>query len=101
VNHLLLTVIADGTPRHTGPDFGKASPLGLLVVVLLVVATLFLLRSMNKQLRKVPESFDRQHPEPDQVADEGTDAVDQIVDEAPGTDRNGSARPPGPADEPG
>ncbi len=101
MSHLLLAVIADGTPRNTGPDFGKASPLGLLVVVLLVVATLFLLRSMNRQLKKVPESFDRQNPEPDQVADEGTDAVDQIVDELSGTDRNGPARPPGPDDEPG
>ena len=42
-----------------------ATLLGLVVVVLLVVATLFLLRSMNRQLKKVPESFDRQNPEPD------------------------------------
>lgn len=97
MNHLLLTVIADGGPRNTGPDFGKASPIGLLVVVLLVIATLFLLRSMNRQLKKVPESFDRQHPEPDQAADEGTDAVDG---EVPGPERNGSTRPPGPAHEP-
>ena len=33
MSHLLLTVIADGTPQHRGPDFGKASPVGLLVVV--------------------------------------------------------------------
>jgi len=83
VNHILLTVIADGAPHHTGPDFGKASPLGLLVVVLLVIATVFLVRSMNKQLRKVPKSFDRDNPEPDQAADEGT------------------PRAPGPGDEPG
>jgi hypothetical protein len=82
VSDLLLTVIADGTPRNTGPDFGKASPLGLLVVVLLLIATLFLLRSMNRQLKKVPESFDPQHPEPDQAADDGTDAVGQSFDEA-------------------
>jgi hypothetical protein len=98
VNHLLLTVIADGTPQNTGPDFGKASPVGLLVVVLLLIATLFLLRSMNRQLKKVPESFDRQHPEPDQAADEGTDAVGRPHDEAPGP-ANGSAS--GPGDEPG
>jgi hypothetical protein len=102
VSHLLLTVIADGTPRNTGPDFGKASPLGLLVVVLLLIATLFLLRSMNRQLKKVPESFDRQHPEPDQAADEGTDAADGLAQQAgtppaqpPGADRNGSAPAPG------
>jgi hypothetical protein len=73
VNHLLLTVIADGTPHNQGPDFGKASPVGLLVIVVLVIATLFLVRSMNRQLKKVPKSFDREHPEPDQPADEGAD----------------------------
>ncbi|OBJ47656.1 hypothetical protein [Mycobacterium sp. 1423905.2] len=99
MKHVLLSVIAE-QPRNTGPDFGKASPLGLLVVIVLVIATLLLLRSMNRQLKKVPESFDRQHPEPDQAADEGTDPV--VPDEeGPGTDRNGSRRPPGHADEPG
>ena len=81
MNGLLLTVIADGTPHNTGPDFGKASPLGLVVIVLLLIATLFLLRSMNRQLKKVPDSFDPQHPEPDQAADEGTDAIGQSVEE--------------------
>lgn len=94
----MLTVIADGTPHNTGPDFGKASPIGLLVVVLLLIATLFLLRSMNRQLKKVPESFDPQHPEPDQAADEGTDAVGPPPDQAHGP-ANGSAS--GPGDEPG
>ena len=97
---VLLTVIADGTPRNTGPDFGKASPIGLLVVVLLLIATLFLLRSMNRQLKKVPESFDPIHPESDQAADEGTDAVGPPPDEAPGQAK-GSTRPAGPDDEPG
>jgi len=101
VNQFLITVIADGGPRNTGPDFGKASPIGLVVVVLLVVATLFLLRSMNRQLKKVPESFDRQNPEPDQAADEGTDAVIENDQEPPGAGRDGSARPPGPPHEPG
>jgi hypothetical protein len=101
VSHLLLAVIADGAPHNHGPDFGKASPVGLLVVVLLVIATLFLLRSMNRQLRKVPKSFDRDNPEPDQAADEGTDAVDEVGEGGPGTHRNGSARAPGVNDEPG
>ena len=62
-------------PHNHGPDFGKASPVGLLVVVLLVIATLLLIRSMNRQLKKVPKSFDPKHPEPNQAADEGTDTV--------------------------
>ena len=69
---LALTVLADDTPRNTGPDFGKASPFGLLVVVLLLIATFGLVWSMNRHLKKLPESFDRDDPGPDQVADEGT-----------------------------
>jgi len=100
MSHLLLTVIADGAPHNHGPDFGKASPMGLLVVVLLLIATLLLLRSMNRQLRKVPKSFDSAPPEPDQAADEGTDVGGQAPEQTPGQ-ANGSARAPGPGDEPG
>lgn len=70
MNHALLAVLTADAPHNTGPDFGKASPIGLVVVVLLLIATLFLLRSMSRQLKKVPESFDPQPPEPDQVAGE-------------------------------
>ncbi|SPM31073.1 hypothetical protein MTAB308_4586, partial [Mycobacterium terramassiliense] len=97
VNHYLIGVIADG-PHNHGPDFGKASPVGLLVVVLLLIAILFLLRSMNRQLKKVPKTFDPEHPEPDQAADEGTDTVGE---DPPRGQPNGSARAPGPGDEPG
>ena len=55
---LIVGLLAEeGQPRDTGPDFGKASPVGLLVVVLLMVGTFFLVRSMNRHLRKLPESF--------------------------------------------
>lgn len=82
----VVTFLADDAPRNTGPDFGKASPFGLLVIVLLLLGTFLLVRSMNRQLKKVPESFDPQHPEPDQAADEGTVGVDQPAD------HNGSPR---------
>ncbi len=79
MNPLALAVIrvqadllADGAPHNSGPDFGKASPFGLLVVVLLLISLLFLVRSMNRHLKKLPESFDPQHPEPDQAVDDGT-----------------------------
>lgn len=39
-------------------ELGKAAPLALLVIALLAVATVLLYRSMSKQLRKVPKSFD-------------------------------------------
>ncbi|HWF28839.1 MAG TPA: hypothetical protein VG327_10760 [Mycobacterium sp.] len=104
MRNLLLAVIADGAPHNNGPDFGKASPLGLLVVVLLLIATLLLLRSMNRQLKKVPKTFDPEHPEPDQAADEGTDTVGpshgQAPEQGPGQ-ANGSTPAPGPGDEPG
>ena len=96
MNHYLVAVIADA-PHNHGPDFGKASPVGLLIIVLLVIATLLLLRSMNRQLRKVPKSFD---PEPDQAADEGTDTVGEHPEQPPGR-ADGSKPAPGPGDEPG
>ena len=34
-------------------DVGKAGPLGLLLIVLLLIATALLVRSMNRQLKKV------------------------------------------------
>lgn len=36
----------------------SAGPLGLLVVVLLFVATIFLIRNMNGRLKRLPPSFD-------------------------------------------
>lgn len=41
-----------------GPEWGKAAPIGLLVILLLGIALFFLLRSFNRQLRKVPATFD-------------------------------------------
>ena len=45
-------------PPGEGPEFGKASPVALVVIVLLGLATVFLIRSMTKHLRRVPASFD-------------------------------------------
>ncbi|MGH3577298.1 MAG: hypothetical protein ACRDU0_07060, partial [Mycobacterium sp.] len=39
-----------------------------------------LVRSMNRHLKKVPESFDPKNPEPDQAADEGTIGIDRPAD---------------------
>jgi hypothetical protein len=38
-------------------DTGKGSPIGLLVVLLLIVATYLLYRSMTSRLRRLPERF--------------------------------------------
>ena len=55
---LAISVLADDTPRNTGPDFGKASPVGLLVIVLLLIGTFLLVFSMNRHLKKLPTNFD-------------------------------------------
>lgn len=74
-----------GTPGYNenpvGPEFGKASPIGIPVVLLLLIATVLLIRNMNKHIKNLPESFDTEHPEADQLADEGTDRAG--VDPAP------------------
>lgn len=55
-----------------GPEWGKAAPIGLLVIVLLGVACYFLARSMSKNLRRVPDAF------------EGTESSNGAVSAVPG-----------------
>jgi hypothetical protein len=81
-----VRLLADNPPRNTGPNFGKASPFGLLVIVLLLICTFLLIWSMNRHLRKLPDSFDRNNPEPDQAADDGTVGLE------PGEDNQTSPR---------
>jgi hypothetical protein len=60
----VVAVLAEeAPPPGKGEEFGKASPIGLVVVLLLAVATVFLIRSMSKRIRRLPASFD---PPPDQ-----------------------------------
>jgi hypothetical protein len=64
-----MDLLAQDTPRNTGPDFGKAAPLGLLIVVVLLVGTFALVWSMNRHLRRLPKTFRDADAE-----DAGTDA---------------------------
>ena len=64
-------------------DFGKSSPVGLLVLLLFFIAVAFLVRSMTKHLKRVPASFDR---------------VDD-VDRVPDTPAELLEPRPGPADD--
>ncbi|WP_433682846.1 hypothetical protein [Nocardia sp. CA-119907] len=68
---LALLAQAPGTP--TGPEFGKASPLGLVIILVLLAGTVLLVRSMNRHIKGLPATFEPDHPEPDQEADEGTE----------------------------
>ena len=54
-----------------------AGPLGLLIIVLLCVATVLLIRNMNKRLRRLPERFPEQDRDP---------AHDQPTDRPPSSD---------------
>ena len=37
---------------------GLAGPMGLFIIVLLCIATVLLIRNMNKRLRRLPDSFE-------------------------------------------
>lgn len=41
-----------------GEDFGKSSPVGLVLLILFFIAVFFLVKSMNKHLKRLPASFD-------------------------------------------
>ncbi len=50
---------------------GAAGPLGLLVVLLIAAATVFLIRNMNARLRRLPKEF---HSPEDVPADDDPDS---------------------------
>jgi hypothetical protein len=55
-------------PPGQGEEFGKASPVALVVIILLALTTVVLIRSMTKRIRRLPASFDRPGaPPPDQA----------------------------------
>lgn len=62
-------------PGGQGEDFGKSSPVALVVMILFFLAVVLLVRSMNKHLRRIPESFDppEQRSETDTGPDGATD----------------------------
>ena len=86
----LTTLLADGSTK-TGPDFGKASPVGLLIVVLLLISVFALVWSMNRHLKKIPASFDE--PEGQQTV--STSEVRGESDERSGeSDGSDTGEPP-------
>ena len=62
---LLLAVDQQQLPE----DVGKAGPLGLLLLVVLLIAVLLLGRSMGRHLKRVPRSFDPADQVPDTPAE--------------------------------
>ncbi len=42
-----------------GADFGKSTPVGLLLLIVLLIGVAFLIRSMSKHIRRLPGNFDQ------------------------------------------
>jgi hypothetical protein len=69
-------------PPGQGPEFGKASPVALVVIILLGLATVLLIRGMTKRIRRLPASFDP--PAEEKSGSEG----DAATPDEPTTDRS-------------
>jgi len=86
----------DPDPPAQGPEFGGSSPIGLVVTLLMLVALIFLIRSMNKHLRKVPPSFEPEPEEREQAESAGSPvpgarpSPEQGGRSSPGTSADGS-----------
>ncbi len=107
VTGVLIRILADTPVDPTtgrGPEWGKAAPVALLIIVLMGIALFVLIKSMNKQLRKVPNAFTdpsdngrrargaAAHADPNPVGDtEPEDA--QQADGEQGPDADGVDRP--------
>ncbi|MGY1854897.1 hypothetical protein [Modestobacter sp. SYSU DS0290] len=74
-----LTVLAV-QQQQLPEDVGKSGPLGLLLIVVLLIAILFIGRSMTRHLKRLPNSFDPA----DQVPDTPAVLVDEQPERAPG-----------------
>ena len=77
----MLTVIAVNNFGDTR-EGGLAGPMGLLLILLLAAATIFLIRNMNARLRRLPDRF------PDQEADEADRSEEKVLDPTDGDDRS-------------
>src|SRR4051794_38832852 len=73
-----LTVLA--ADQQLPEDVGKAGPIGLLLIVVLLIAVVLLGRSMGRHLKRVPRSFDPA----DQVPDTPAELVDTPAPEPGG-----------------
>lgn len=54
-------------PPGRGAEFGKASPVALVVILLLALATVVLIRSMTRRIRRLPASFDAREVDAQEV----------------------------------
>ncbi|SDX87136.1 hypothetical protein SAMN05661080_01518 [Modestobacter sp. DSM 44400] len=73
-----LTVLAVDQ-QQLPEDVGKSGPVGLLLIVVLLIATVLLVKSMGRHLKRIPPSFDPA----DQIPDTPAELIDPP---APGQD---------------
>jgi hypothetical protein len=71
----LLAAAGDQLPE----DVGKSGPLGLLLTLLLLIAVVFLVRSMSRHLKRIPPSFD-----PADRIEEVPDTPAELLEPRPG-----------------
>nr|WP_245733777.1 hypothetical protein [Lentzea jiangxiensis] len=60
---MALVAVQPSTPNENdkggqGEDFGKSSPVGLVLLIVFFIAVFFLVKSMNKHIKGLPASFD-------------------------------------------
>lgn len=55
---VLADLVNEPGQGGNGQGFGKALPIGLIVLIIFFIAVGFLVRSMTKHLKKMPRSFD-------------------------------------------
>jgi hypothetical protein len=72
----LLAAAGDQLPE----DVGKSGPLGLLLTLLLLIAVIFLVRSMSRHLKRIPLSFD-----PADRLEEIPDTPAELMEQDPAT----------------
>lgn len=85
------------------PEWGNSSPVGLMIILVLLLVTVFLIRSMSGRIRRLPESFDGETgtgaETPGGGADPGAHGSGVGVDDArgaaaePSADRRGDIDP--------
>jgi hypothetical protein len=75
----MVNVLAAGVTHLADNDFGDnlgdgvAGPLGLLIIVMLAIATVLLVRNMNGHLKRLPASF----PDPRDAAKPAPEAASE------------------------
>lgn len=98
-----VTFLAD---NDFGDDLGDgvAGPIGLLIIVLLVIATVLLIRNMNARLRRLPDRFPdpvdpRQASTGEGDDDDASEAEggNDVTADAAASPSEGQGESPGPA----